>query len=238
MPRGGQRKNAGRKSGWEHSETVVIRVPQVFADRLLEIAKLLDKGGVLDSVTESKTQDDELVTESVRQVLVEWRNRANLASPKNSEWRKIRQFLAELEPIVYEGRLLESVTQSKISPGQMSLLPQGIQSTCESVTKSENSTIEIVTDSNESAIEIDTESYPSLEDSVTNSDDWMSVKECWARLGEPSSYDTFRKLNPEKLRQLYDVDADLSRKEKGKYGSRWLRIVAPVPSAKSLVKGE
>jgi hypothetical protein len=224
MPRGGQRKNAGRKSGWEHSETAVIRVPQVFADRLLEIAKILDKGGVLDSVTKSKTPDNELVTESISHILAEWRKRADLASPRNSEWRKIRQFLAELEPIVYEGRLLESVTQSKISPGQMSLLPQDHQDTCESVTESESSTDEIVTDSSEAVTEIDTESYPPLEDSVTDSDDWMSVKECWVRLGEPSSYDTFRKLNPEKLRQLYGVDADVSRKEKGKYSSRWLRI--------------
>lgn len=44
MPRGGRREKAGRKSGWVNSETQLIRVPKVFADRLLEIAKHLDRG--------------------------------------------------------------------------------------------------------------------------------------------------------------------------------------------------
>lgn len=44
MPRGGRREKAGRKSGWSNTETQLIRVPKVLADRLLEIAKHLDRG--------------------------------------------------------------------------------------------------------------------------------------------------------------------------------------------------
>lgn len=44
MPRGGRREKAGRKSGWVNSETQLIRVPKILANRLLEIAKYLDQG--------------------------------------------------------------------------------------------------------------------------------------------------------------------------------------------------
>lgn len=44
MPRGGRREKAGRKSGWVNSETQLIRVPKIFASRLIEIAKYLDQG--------------------------------------------------------------------------------------------------------------------------------------------------------------------------------------------------
>lgn len=167
---------------------------------------------------------------------------------RKSEWRH-RETTVIRVPKIFASHLIETakkldqstalelVTNSKedasslsdellAPPGQMLIFQEKGESDLEveSVIKSNSSSDEIVTDSNESAIEIDTESYSPLQDSVTNSDDWMSMKECWTRLGEPSSYDTFRKLNPEKLRQLYGVDADLSRKEKGRYGSRWLRI--------------
>lgn len=57
MSRGGYREKAGRKSGWYHPETCTIRVPAIFADRLLEIAHALDSGEVIDFVTQSKRSD-------------------------------------------------------------------------------------------------------------------------------------------------------------------------------------
>jgi hypothetical protein len=68
MPRGGQRENAGRKSGWEHSETVVIRVPQVFAKQLLEIARKLDMGESIEFDTKSKPNKADKVTKSKRRI--------------------------------------------------------------------------------------------------------------------------------------------------------------------------
>lgn len=44
MPRGGRREKAGRKSGWVNSETQLIRVPKILANRLIEVAKHLDQG--------------------------------------------------------------------------------------------------------------------------------------------------------------------------------------------------
>ena len=57
MPRGGRRKGAGRKTQWESgcsfSETVVIRVPKVLKNKLLEIAHRLDAGEEIDLVSKS-----------------------------------------------------------------------------------------------------------------------------------------------------------------------------------------
>lgn len=64
MPRGGFRENSGRKGGWQNAETKTIRVPKVFASRLLEIAKLLDSGASIEIVTESKLESIESVTKS------------------------------------------------------------------------------------------------------------------------------------------------------------------------------
>lgn len=57
MPRGGRRKGAGRKTQWESgcsfSETVVIRIPKVLKNELLEIAHRLDAGEEIDLVSKS-----------------------------------------------------------------------------------------------------------------------------------------------------------------------------------------
>ena len=59
MPRGGYRKGAGGKPTWQHGKTKVVRVPEALADKILEIARILDGGVSLVDVTESK---DEVVT--------------------------------------------------------------------------------------------------------------------------------------------------------------------------------
>lgn len=56
MPRGGYRVGAGGKPTWQKGKTKVIRVPEVLAERLLEIARLLDTEESLVEVTESKTE--------------------------------------------------------------------------------------------------------------------------------------------------------------------------------------
>ena len=61
MPRGGHRENAGRKSGWKHPDTQTIRVPKVYANQLIEIARRLDKGESIEFVSKPK---NELVTKS------------------------------------------------------------------------------------------------------------------------------------------------------------------------------
>lgn len=57
MGRGGRRDGAGARYKWAHGETKVIRVPIALADRVLEIAKILDQGIPLENVTSSKTID-------------------------------------------------------------------------------------------------------------------------------------------------------------------------------------
>lgn len=220
MPRGGHRENAGRKSGWIHRETQVIRVPSVFAEKLIEIAKKLDEGGYIDSVSELRStsnelvtesiNENELVTESIKYLLSVWRQKSDVASPKNSHWKKARELIEQLEPIVYERKILESVTKSKEHPGQMSLLEQMVSS-------------EIDTESNEFSNENITESNTSG-DFVSESEIWVYKKQCWELLGRPGLYETFRKKTPEELLRQYGVEADLTKK-KGNKG-QWLKLPA------------
>lgn len=64
--RGGYRENAGRKSSWNHRDTCTIRIPKPFAEQLVELARRLDNGELLDTETESNLRNDDLVTESIK----------------------------------------------------------------------------------------------------------------------------------------------------------------------------
>ena len=57
MPRGGARPGSGSKPKWIHGKTKTIRVPESLADRILELAKMLDEGRRVDDVTKSKYVD-------------------------------------------------------------------------------------------------------------------------------------------------------------------------------------
>ena len=54
---GGKREGAGRKSTWIRGKTTVIRVPEVLADEVLRLARLLDEGKTVDDVTKSRYLD-------------------------------------------------------------------------------------------------------------------------------------------------------------------------------------
>lgn len=64
--RGGYRENAGRKSSWNHTDTCTIRIPKPFAEQLVELARRLDNGELIDTETKSKSPDYDLVTESTQ----------------------------------------------------------------------------------------------------------------------------------------------------------------------------
>ncbi len=44
MTRGGRRLGAGSKATWKHGKTRTIRVPEVLAEQILDIARKLDEG--------------------------------------------------------------------------------------------------------------------------------------------------------------------------------------------------
>lgn len=56
MSKGGKREGSGGKSSWNNAKTKVIRVPEVLADRILEIARLLDSELSFETVTPSKNE--------------------------------------------------------------------------------------------------------------------------------------------------------------------------------------
>lgn len=59
MAKGGYREGSGRKPTWKTpGKTQTVRVPQSLADRLLDLAHLLDEGEQIDIVTKpNKTID-------------------------------------------------------------------------------------------------------------------------------------------------------------------------------------
>ena len=66
MARGGRREGAGGRPSWNYGKTKPVRVPIALADKILEIAKILDEGkfedsdklkGVGELVTASKVID-------------------------------------------------------------------------------------------------------------------------------------------------------------------------------------
>ena len=63
--RGGYRENAGRKSSWNHSDTCTIRIPKSFAEQLIELARRLDNGEIIDTETKSNSPNFDTVAESI-----------------------------------------------------------------------------------------------------------------------------------------------------------------------------
>jgi len=72
MPRGGERKGAGRKSTWvsgcKFEDTKLIRVPKAIADVLLKLAHRLDAGEDLELETKSKRQEKQALQQRVREL--------------------------------------------------------------------------------------------------------------------------------------------------------------------------
>jgi hypothetical protein len=65
MARGGKREGSGSKAGWSHGKTKPVMVPVALADKILEIARVLDDEGLNDPLIASKTID--LTGISIRQ---------------------------------------------------------------------------------------------------------------------------------------------------------------------------
>ncbi len=68
MPKGGRRSTTWTP-GWRSGKTTVIRVPEVLAEKLLEIARVLDDGGELP-VTGKRMIDTALLKESANTFLM------------------------------------------------------------------------------------------------------------------------------------------------------------------------
>lgn len=62
MARGGRREGAGGRPAWRYGKTKPVRVPIALADKILEIAKILDEGNFEDS--DNLEEFEELVTGS------------------------------------------------------------------------------------------------------------------------------------------------------------------------------
>lgn len=57
MARGGRREGSGGRPSWKNGKTKPVRVPVVLAEKILEIARVLDEEGSGEAVTGSKVID-------------------------------------------------------------------------------------------------------------------------------------------------------------------------------------
>lgn len=57
MAKGGKREGAGGKPSWKHGKTKPVRVPEALAEKILEIARVLDEDSSGQSVSGSKVLD-------------------------------------------------------------------------------------------------------------------------------------------------------------------------------------
>ena len=56
MPRGGHRENSGRKLKWNLGKTTAVRIPEVIAGTILEVAKRLDRGESIESIVPPESE--------------------------------------------------------------------------------------------------------------------------------------------------------------------------------------
>ena len=87
--RGGYRVNAGRKSSWRHSETQTIRVPKIFVQQLMQLARQFDHGEFIDSEAPSTLAWTEHVTEPQMSVFDSVSNSKMLLSDALTQAQKI-----------------------------------------------------------------------------------------------------------------------------------------------------
>lgn len=93
MSAGGHRVGAGRPSSWiSSSETRAIRVPEHLADRILGIARKLDRGEVYDIV-----QNQNTVLGEVERIIVDYESRVK----STRDWTKARTLINDLKLVLH-----------------------------------------------------------------------------------------------------------------------------------------
>lgn len=90
MCRGGYRRGAGRKAAWRHGETKTIRVPVALREKLLEIARQLDRGEYIYEPIHSE----------LNSLLSEWQAKCDAEPTDSPEWQKVRQLLGEIRELL------------------------------------------------------------------------------------------------------------------------------------------
>lgn len=67
--RGGSREGSGRPSTWNNKKTVAIRVPEIFSEQILDYARHLDNGEIIQVTDNVHNQLDNVQYQKVLQLL-------------------------------------------------------------------------------------------------------------------------------------------------------------------------
>ncbi len=135
---------------------------------------------------------------------------------------KIEQSVSASDRVSLLDEKLNELTKT-VKALQAKIINLDSQKFTHAATQPNNKTV-IKTDNkgNQDAID-NTDNIQITLESLDNSE-WMSVKEAHKKYAPNRSYEGFRKLKPEQLREEYGLEADLNRKQ-GQKPQRWLRKI-------------
>ena len=191
--------------------------------------------GVSQNVTHQSNSNLELRIDSINESLSELKS--ELLAYKTSVDERLKVLEARLPSIHEVSAEVKSELLSELKselyktaeiPGQLELIPNLVGHNY--VVSEPLNELKDKPDSNDSGLMSEPKNEP-LESSTKEDERWMSIRECWEYLGEPGSFQTFRKHAPKALFELYGIQSDPARK--GKYNSLWVK---PPKSAKGKFK--
>jgi hypothetical protein len=101
MPRGGHRDNAGRKSEWaSSSQTRPIRVPDWMTEQVLEFARKLDNGEIIDNVHNQNAEGSHSEeVKNLKSVVQVWTDRV-IGKETSPRWKHVDTLINEINPIL------------------------------------------------------------------------------------------------------------------------------------------
>jgi hypothetical protein len=102
MPRGGYRENAGRKTNWLSSNvTKPIRVPEPLVDQLLDIARRLDSGEVIEKEqNQNISGDDSLKLDRIKEIIVSWELEVQKAKEGSVRFKNVVKIINEIKEAI------------------------------------------------------------------------------------------------------------------------------------------
>lgn len=119
MPRGGARAGAGGRFKWKHGKTKNIRVPEVLEQQILEYARNLDSGGIIEHETQSKVVTGIPVTQDEPLKVVDFSG-ISIYRYQEKSFVFLQDLIKlgyEIEPKLLADRVLEEIYRSQIKQG-------------------------------------------------------------------------------------------------------------------------
>lgn len=134
--RGGKRENAGRKPIWNNPDTCTIRVPKIYAQKVMQLAHRLDSGEKFDNDTKSNSviqaidtnnqpelETKEIITESLvtkhNQLREDFDKITKSISPELAIWMAKKILKHKKSARISIAKLISKLYNQNISPDSL-----------------------------------------------------------------------------------------------------------------------